>query len=183
VVGGAAIALATLTLTFVVLPYARRWSAQTEAIEAARDQRDRLRGLLAGEHAIRRALDERRAARARYAHRLVTGGTPALAASELQAVIARYAEESRVSVTRMSVVGEPAAIDSGLSAIPLQLTAESDVHGLADFLARVRGGEKLLAIEEITVTVGSPNRDGTHSFVWSLRLRGPYVEPAKSPSL
>jgi hypothetical protein len=165
-------------LTFVALPYARRWSEQTAAIETARDQRDRLRSLLASEDAIRPALDARRAARHAYAQRLVTGGTPSVAASELQAVISRYAQESGVSVTRMSVVGEPAPIEPGLSAIPLQLTAEGDVYGLAGFLSRLDHGEKLLAVEEITVSVGSPNRDGTHSFVWSLRLRGPYAELA-----
>jgi hypothetical protein len=116
-----------------------------------------------------------------YAARLLTGGTPALAASELQSIIGRYAEQSSISVTRMNVVGEPAPLEPGLSAIPLQLTAESDVFGLADFLARLQHGEKLVAIEEITVTVGSPGRDGTHSFVWSLRLRAPYGEsPSKS---
>jgi hypothetical protein len=181
VIGGAAFALIALVLTFAVLPYARRWSEKMAAIEAAREQRTRLQTLLASEDAIRRALDGRRAARRTYAARLLTGGTPALAASELQSIIGRYAEQSSVSVTRMNVVGEPAPIEPGLSAIPLQLTAESDVYGLADFLARLQHGEKLVAVEEITVTVGSPGRDGTHSFVWSLRLRAPYGEsPSKS---
>jgi hypothetical protein len=181
VIGGAIFALIALVLTFAVLPYARRWSERTAAIEAARDQRDRLEALLASEDAIRRALDARRAGRRVYAARLLTGGTPALAASELQSIISGYAEQSSVSVTRMNVVGEAAPLEPGLSAIPLQLTAEGDVYGLADFLARLQHGEKLVAVEEITVTVGSPRRDGTHSFVWSLRLRAPYGEsPSKS---
>ena len=48
VIGGAAFALTALVLTFAVLPYARRWSRQTEAIEAARGQRDRLQALVEG---------------------------------------------------------------------------------------------------------------------------------------
>lgn len=177
-IAGAGIAAALLLLTFAVIPYARRWRAQSAAIEGAREQRDRLRSLIASEDALRRALDARLAARGSYASRLASGETPALAASELQALIGRYAEESGVSVNRMSVAGDASPLEPGLVAIPLQVTAEGDVHGLAAFLARLQDGEKLLAVEEINVTAGSPTPDGTHSFVWTLRLRGPYAGPA-----
>jgi hypothetical protein len=182
VIAGAVVVALALVLMVAVAPYASRWSRQSAAIDAARGQRDRLRSLLASQLVIRRTLEARRMARAGYVGRLVSGGTPALAASEFQSLMTRYAEQSAVNVTRMSVVGEPTPLEPGLSGIPLQLTAESDIYGLADFLARLQHGEKLIAVEEIMVTVGSPSSDGTHSFVWSLRLRGPYAQsPSKSP--
>ena len=180
VAGGALIAALALLLAFAIVPFARRWRADSAAIDAAREQHDRLRALIADEARIREALDQRRAARNTYAARLASGETAALAAAELQALIGRYAEESSVSINRMSVVGDPTPLEGGLPAIPLQVTAEGDVRGLADFLARLQRGEKLIAIDEITVTAGSPNSDGSHSFIWSLRLRGPYAGPANS---
>jgi type II secretory pathway component PulM len=176
VIGGAAVAALMLLTAFGVLPYYQRWSSRSAAIAAAREQRDRLRALVAGESAFRQALEARRTARGTWGGRLVSGSTPALAASELQALVRRYAELSAVEVDRVNVVGEPTPIDGGLTAIPLQLTAQGDIHGLVQLLSLIQEGERLLVVDDLTVTAGAPRSDGVQLLTWSMRLRGPYAQ-------
>ena len=175
VIGGAAVAGLMLLTAFGVLPYYRRWSERSVTIAAAREQRDRLRTLVASESAFRQALDARRTARGTWVARLVSGSTPALAASELQALVRRYAELSAVEVDRVNVVGEPTPIEGGLTAIPLQLTAQGDIHGLVQLLSLIQEGERLLVVDDLTVTAGAPRGDGVQVLTWSVRLRGPYT--------
>jgi hypothetical protein len=175
VTGGAAIAAIALLTAFGVAPYYRRWAAQAAAIAAAREQRDRLRALVAGEGAFRSALDARLAARGAWGGRLLSGSTPALAASEFQALVRRYAERSAVDVDRVNVVGDPTPIEGGLTAIPLQLTAQGDIHGLVQLLSLLQNGERLLVIDDFTVTAGPPRGDGVQLLTWSIRLRAPYA--------
>jgi hypothetical protein len=176
VIGGTAVVGLMLLTAFGVLPYYQRWSSRNAAIAAAREQRDRLRALVAGESAFRQALEARRTARGIWGGRLVSGSTPALAASELQALVRRYAELSAVEVDRVNVVGEPTPIEGGLTAIPLQLTAQGDIHGLVQLLSFIQDGERLLVVDDLTVTAGAPRSDGVQLLTWSMRLRGPYAQ-------
>ncbi len=175
VIAGAAAAALALLIAFGVLPYYQRWSARSATIVAAREQRDRLRALVGGESAYRQALDARRTVRSTWGARLVSGSTPALAASELQALVRRYAELSAVEVDRVNVVGEPTPIEGGLTAIPLQLTAQGDIHGLLRLLSLIQDGERLLVADDLTVTAGAPRSDGIQLLIWSMRLRGLYA--------
>ena len=173
--GGAAFAAVALLVAFGVVPYDRRWSAQSAAIAAAREQRDRLRAVIASEGAVRHALEARRAGRDRWGARLLSGGTAGLAASELQALVRRYAEQSAVDVDRVNVVGDPTPMDGGLTAVPLQLTAQGDIYGLVRLLSLLQNGERLLVIDDLTVTGGAPRKDGVQLLTWSMRLRAPYA--------
>jgi Type II secretion system (T2SS), protein M subtype b len=175
VTGGAVVAALALVAAFGVVPYYRRWAAQSAAIAAAQEQRDRLRALVGGESTFRSALDARRTARGRWGARLLSGSTPALAASELQALVRRYAEQSAVDVDRVNVVGDPTPIEGGLTAIPLQLTAQGDIHGLVRLLSLLQNGDRLLVIDDLTVTASAPRSDGVELLTWSVRLRGPYA--------
>ena len=180
VAAGAAIALLSLLTVFGVLPYMRRWSEREAAVAAARDQRDRLRALVASESAIRHARDLGHESRGSWRRHLVSGSTPALAASELQALIRRYAEQSQLQVDRINVLGDPAPIDSALTAIPLQIAGEGDIRGLVDLLALLQHGERLLVVDGLTVTANPPRPDGTQPLGWSIRLRAPYLAEGSS---
>jgi hypothetical protein len=175
VIGGGAVAGLILLAAFGVLPYYQRWSERSATIAAAGEQRDRLRTLVASESAFRQALVGRQAARGTWGARLVSGSTPALAASELQVLVRRYAELSAVEVDRVNVVGEPTPIEGGLTAIPLQLAAQGDIHGLVQLLSLIQDGERLLVVDDLTVTAGAPRSDGVQLLTWSMRLRGPYA--------
>ncbi len=178
-----ALALATM---FVVLPFARRWSEREAAIEATRDRLARTQALVAGEPSMRRALESRQRAAAGRGARLVTGATPALAASALQTMIGQYADRSGVTLDRVDVVGDAAAdstagATSAIASIPIQLTVHGDIHGVVDLLYELQHGETLLVTDEITVTAGSTQPNGLQLLMLTLRLRAPYVR-ASTPS-
>ena len=185
VAAGAAVSALALLVVLVVLPLRDRWVEREAEIAAKREQLARLRGLVTSERAVREALAAQRRNRGPLSTRLLTGATPALAASELQLLIQRYANQSRVSLERVDVVGEPKPAEEGLPAIPVQLSAQGDIYGLVDLLYHLQHGEKLLIIDEIQVTsaqaFGEALEEGTamptdrNLLQWSVRLHGPYI--------
>ena len=193
VLGGALVSATALVIVLVGLPLAHHWAAREAAYTASRERWLRLATLVASTDRLRRALDERKVAHAADEARLVTGATPALAASSLQGLLQRYADESSVQLNRVDVASQPRPDQPGLLAIPVQLQCQGDIYGLVDFLSRLERGEKLLAIDELSVNAGfamdvrprfdtrfgprsGPRPVGTmpQYFSWSLRLHGLY---------
>lgn len=173
-IGGAVLVIAFL-LTTVVVPTVARWRDREALIGALRRQRAQLVTL----GTQREALEASAAARAASAEalpvRLLRGRTPALAASALQSLLQDYASASRVSVTRLDVasVGDSANAGGPGSAIPATISAVSDVYGLADFLARLEHGHRLLEVTELAVSPNSALRGELLQL--SVSLRAPYV--------
>lgn len=177
--GGAAVSAAALALVLVVLPLVDRWTDREAAIGARREQLARLESLLQGEETIRRSLELQQRAQEPLHARLVTGATPAIAASALQVLVQGYADRSQVVLDRIDVVAEPKPGAEGLSEIPVQLSGQGDIYGLADLLSYLQHGEKLLMIDEVRVTAGAGAGDGgggrADLLTWSVRLHGPYL--------
>lgn len=178
---GAGVAAMLLLLTVGVLPLARRWSAREALYVSTRDQWARLAGLAAGVDHLRGVRDTQRVAQGAEAARLVTGATPALAASALQGLLQRFAEEHGVQLDRVDVAAQPRADRGGLLAIPAQLQGQSDITGLADFLFRIQVSSVLLVVDELAVNAATDGRDGRQTLIWTVRLHGLYRAPA-SPS-
>jgi type II secretory pathway component PulM len=188
VIGGAVVSVVTLLLAGVVLPFADHWSARETAYAASRDQWVRLSTLAASTDRLKRALDLERVAVAGDEDRLVTGDTPALAASALQGLLQGYAQQSAVQLQRVDVAGEPKADKPGLLAIPVDLSGTSSVAGLVDFLSRLERGQTLLVLDEVAVNAGIDTPEASISDVgggqsktltWTLHLHGLYAaEPA-----
>ncbi|MBA3892948.1 MAG: hypothetical protein H0X69_04535 [Gemmatimonadales bacterium] len=175
VAAGAVVSTLALSMLWVVLPFVGRWQDREAAIEAKEGQLARLRGLVEAESATRQSLSARLRARTSLRERLLTGATPALAASELQALLQGYADGSRVTLTRVDLVAQPGAAGAeGLPAIPVRLSAHSDIHGLAGLLSRLQYGEKLLVIDEFTVNAGAVAGDRPDLLTFSVRLHGAY---------
>jgi hypothetical protein len=175
VTAGALVSTLALLAAWVLLPFVGRWQDREAAIEAKQSQLVRLRQLVEAEAATRQLLSARLRARTELRERLLTGATPALAASDLQALLQGYADGSRVTLTRVDLVAQPgAADDKGLPAIPVRLSAHSDVHGLSDLLSRLQYGEKLLVIDELTVNVGAVDGRRPDLLTFSVRLHGAY---------
>jgi hypothetical protein len=172
---GALVSTVALLAVWVVLPFVTRWQDREAAIEAKQTQLAQLRGLVGAESATRQSLSARLRARTALRERLLTGATPALAASDLQALLQGYADESRVTLTRVDLVAQPGAPGAeGLPAIPVRLSAHSDVYGLTGLLSRLQYGEKLLVIDELTVNVGAVAGDRPDLLTFSVRLHGAY---------
>jgi len=192
VLGGALVSATALVLVLLGLPLAHHWAVREAAYTVSREQWLRLAALAASTDRLRRAVDERKLAHATDEARLVTGATPALAASALQGLLQRYADESSVQLNRVDVASQPRPDQPGLLAIPVQLQCQGDIYGLVDFLSRLEGSEKLLPLDELSLNAGyamgyrsgsGPRRDkAPQSFSWSLRLHGLYRAGGASSS-
>lgn len=174
--GGAIAAGVVVFLALVLIPFARRWDDRREAIEANRDRVQRYAALLRGEKGLRLEVAARR--RSPLAGRLLSGMTPAVAASNLQSLLQEYARSSGITPDRVDVVGEAKVSDEGLAGVPVQLTAHGDIHGLVALLQRIDGGEKLLLVDELTVARGVTRADSVDVLSFTLRLRGAWAAPA-----
>jgi len=182
ILGGASVSAAALVIVLGILPFGRRWAAREDAYAASREQWVRLATLAASTDGLRRTLAEQQRAFAADVARLVSGATPALAASSLQGLLQRYADESAVQLDRVDVAGQPRPDRPGLVAIPVQLQGQGDIYGLVDFLYRLERGEKLLVVDDLTLNAGvawMPSAGfagGSRSqrLTWSVRLHGLY---------
>src|SRR3989442_4809156 len=192
IAGGAIVSEAGLVMVLGVVPFAHRGAAREAVYAASREQWMRLATLATSTDRLRRALDEEQRAFAADQARLVSGATPALAASTLQGLLQRYADESAVQLDRVDVASQPRPDQPGLLAIPVQLQCQGDVYGLVDFLSRLAGGEKLLSLDELSLNAGftmgpapgsGPRRDrAPQPLSWSLRLHGLYRAGGASSS-
>src|SRR5437016_9784290 len=151
VLGGALVSATALVLVLFGLPFAHRWAAREVAYTASREQWLRFAALTANTDRLRRALNERTLGHTADEARLVTGATPALAASSLQGLLQRYADESSVQLNRVDVASQPRPHQPGLLAIPVQLHGPGDIYGLVDFLFRPERGDKLLALDGLSL--------------------------------
>lgn len=177
VLAGAGVGGTLLVLTGVVLPLARHWTAREAVYDTTRDQWARLAGLAAGTDQLRSVRDTQRLAVGAEVARLVTGTTPALAASGLQGLLQRFAEEHGVQLDRVDVAAQPRPDRGGLLAIPAQLQGQSDITGLVDFLLRIQVSQVLLVIDELAVNAATDGHDGRQTLIWTVRLHGLYRTP------
>jgi type II secretory pathway component PulM len=181
--GGLLVSAVAVLLVGVVLPVAHRWSARDAAYAATSEQWVRLATLTENADRLRAILAEQRVALAADEHLFVTGATPALAASTLEALVQRYADETAVQLDRVDAAGEPRPDRPGLIAVPVQLQARGDVYGLVDFLYRLEHGEKLIVIDELTLNGGFDaveDRGTAQTLSWTLKAHGLYAPDAAS---
>jgi len=185
VAAGAAVSAAALFIVLLVLPFAHQWVTREAAIAASREQWTRLQSLVSGESRLRRVLDTVRLAQQSVRGRLLAGTTPAVAASNLQVLLQRYADESAVQLDRVDAVSEAEPSreggGGGLLAIPVRLQVHGDVYGLVDFLYRLQHGEKLLVTDELGINAGLGSTLGSQSLTWSVRLHGLYPAASQTP--
>lgn len=175
VIGGVTISAAMAIVVLGAIPFARRWGEREASIAAKAEQSARLRTLLDAEDELRAALAKLRDARTRKGVRLFTGTTPTLAASGLQTLLKRYADESHATLERVDLGGEAKAAQDGLTPIPAQLIAQGDIYGLVDLLSRLQHGQRLTVIDELRVNAGSESREASAQLSWSIRVHGLYA--------
>jgi type II secretory pathway component PulM len=174
VAAGALVSALALLVVLGMLPFLRRWQDRETMIAERQAQLAQMRSLIEGQADARRGLAARQRDRAAIRARLLTGTTPALAASSLQALLQEYADGSRIALERVDLVTEPRELGTGkLRGIPVQLSGRGDIYGLADLLVRLQYGEKLLVIDELRVT-GIGTDQAPDLLNLSVRLHGAY---------
>ena len=171
-IAGAVLAAATL-FAYGVLPVARRWSAREDLIGTRAAQVARLRWLTEHESALRRRASDRiaRTASAEIP-RLLSGRSPALAASALQTLVQGYADDAGITVRELNVAGALDTTAAGAESIPATVSAIGDIWGVSDFVSRLQHGPTLIDIREIGVSPNPALRGELLQL--SLVLRAPY---------
>ncbi|MEX2282462.1 MAG: type II secretion system protein GspM [Gemmatimonadota bacterium] len=157
---------------FGVWPSAQRWSAREQLIAAESDRLARLRGLITHQSRMADAI-RARAGTHDSGQRLLAGRTPALAASMLQSTLQDFANQSRVTVSRLDVAGAPETADRALPMIPATVSALGDIYGITELLTRIQNGPLLLEITELTVRP-NPALKG-ELLQMTVALRGAYL--------
>ncbi len=172
VLTGATVSAAVLAAVYVVQPFASHWLAREQEIALKAEQRARLSTLIDHEPTIRDAVHSLQSARARTSDRLLEGDTPAVAASSLQLLLNRYADESRVLLQRVDVAGDLDAAGDSLLSIPAQLTARGDIYGVVDLLFYLQHGEKLLVVDDFRISAPRTSSGRSQLVTLTLMLHG-----------
>ena len=168
---GAVVTLVALTATYVVLPLARRWSDREARITLRTEQLSRLQGVVAEETAIRTALEAAERQRREAEDRLLRGGTRAVAGSNLQLLLNRYATEAGMEVERVDAVAGGAG-DEAVQRIPARITVRGDLRGLVELLSRMQEGMVLLAVDELSVTSSASARGRRDGLTATIGVHG-----------
>jgi hypothetical protein len=169
---GIAITVVALAVTYGVAPYARGWAARETAIAAKSDSLARFRALVRDAPRLAAAVRAREAALAGAPQRLIAARNAALAASDLQSVLQAYGAQSRVQVTRVDVAGD--ALTGALPTIPATIAATGDVYGLAELLALLERGTRLIEITDLVVQT-IPGSGGDELLQFSIGVRAPFA--------
>jgi hypothetical protein len=173
IVIGLAVIVAGLAAAYGVLPLARHWVTREKAIAARQERLAKLRGLVSSEAQLRETLIERSAVLAAGQQRLLTGRTPALAASALQSLIQGFADQSQVTVSRLDVAGAPVSESGSLPMIPANVSAIGDIYGITELLSLLHRGSLMLEITELSVRPNPALRGELLQL--NVSLRGAYL--------
>ncbi len=170
---GLVVSLLGLTVAYGVVPFARHWQQREQQIAAEAERLARLRGLIAYETQLGDAVQARVGALEAGPQRLLSGRTPALAASALQGLLQDFADRSQVTISRLDVAGAPVTGNGPLPMIPASVSAIGDIYGVTDLLSLIQNGPRLLEITELSVRPNPALRGGLLQV--SLTLRGAFV--------
>lgn len=168
---GAAVSVVALAFAYVVLPQARRWAEREARISLRSEQLARLEAVLAQEASLREGLAALERQRADADRRLLQGATVAVAGSNLQLLLNRYAADSGMELQRVDAVGE-AAGQGPLLQIPARITVRGNIRGLVDLLVRLQGSETLLAVDELRASSTPGPGGGVDVITASIGLHG-----------
>jgi hypothetical protein len=170
---GAVVSTVAVLTVLVALPVARRWTDREAEIRMRAEQLARLDALIASREPIERQLAALQGARAEAAQRLLGGETMAVAASDLQLLLNRYAAESKVTLDRVDVVNRAEAPDS-IAPVPARIVVRGDIYGLVDLLFYLQHGQKLLVIDDLRASSVQTGRPGEANVTATVSLHGYY---------
>ncbi len=181
VIGGALLAVVSVLLANVALPFARHWSAREAEIRALRAEAASLAGLVTASPRIEAEAGAQERALSGRARRVFHARSMPLASSALQALLQDAADAAHLVVTRLDVAQTApgsdvaAAVDSSGSSLPATLVAYGDVVGLAALLDQLTRAPRVVHVERMTVQQNSSLRGAPDMLQITLALRAPVL--------
>lgn len=162
------IVLAAVALT----PTFRAWRVRESRIAAARAELRELAGVVNSGPAIDSAIALNESQLARLPQRVLQSRSRALAASALQSLVQEIAEASNVTVTRLDVAN---SADTG--DVPITLTANGDIYGLAELLRQLRSARYAVLVDKLQAQNNSALRGAPDVLQIALSLHAPVIVP------
>jgi len=154
----ASVLAASIFALFVISPVVRHWRERERIIGERSARLAKLEWLVA--HRNDSANSGAADAEAIGSGRILSGRSVAVAASALQSVIQRYADESGMTLNRLDVTNAPDSSAAEFPIIPCSVAAVGDIVGLTEFLAALRQGRPALNIEGMSIVSTSALGNG-----------------------
>lgn len=176
VVGGALIVVIALSITYAVLPFARRWSARESAIDAAALRVEYLEGLVARSSELETLANTREQALSNRSVRVLHARSSTLAASAMQSWLQDAADASRLVVTRLEIAPDTSA-SAETGSVPATLSAYGDITGVASLLDVLQHGPRVMSIERLTLQRNSALLGAADVVQATISVRAPVLPP------
>jgi Tfp pilus assembly protein PilO len=136
---------------FLARPVLDRNDATAELLPTRERLLQRRQDLVARRGAVQNELDTVGAKIDALSGRLLTAATPPVAASELQKIAKDFASAATTEVRSERIL--PPVERGELLEIPVEIAVSGEIRNLVDFLARLEGAPKLMAVQELKVRV------------------------------
>ena len=163
--------LVVLTLLMIALvPQAREWRTRETRITAAQGQLQKLANIVQNQTALDSIIQQHERELERRPQRVLRARSRALAASALQSMVQEMAEASNVTVTRLDVAN---SINSG--DLPITLSANGDIFGLAELLRQFRAARYTVVIDKLQAQNNSALRGAPDVLQIALSLHAPVI--------
>ena len=162
------VALALLIL--VLVPQVRRWRARETRMAAAHGQLQDLANVVQNQAALDALIQQHESELALRPQRVLRSRSRALAASALQSLVQEMADASNVTVTRLDVANSANSGD-----VPITLSANGDIFGLAELLRQIRAARYTVVVDKLQAQNNSALRGAPDVLQIALSLHAPVI--------
>jgi len=163
--------LVALALVIVALvPQTREWRARETRITASQAQLQELANVVQNQAALDSLIQRHEGDLALRPQRVLRSRSRALAASALQSMVQEMAEASNVTVTRLDVAN---SVNSG--DLPITLSANGDIFGLAELLRQFRAARYTVVVDKMQAQNNSALRGAPDVLQIALSLHAPVI--------
>ena len=157
-------------LIIATVPQVRRWREREVRIAAAQAEAQQLASVVHNQAAIDSLIVREEAALSLRPQRVLRARSRALAASALQSMVQEMAEASNVTVTRLDVANTVSSGD-----LPITLSANGDVFGLAELLRQLRAARYTVLVDKLQAQNNSALRGAPDVLQIALSLHAPVI--------
>ena len=157
-------------LAVVLIPRVREWRARETRIAAAQTQLQLLSDVVNNQPRLDSIVQLHEAALAVQPQRVLRSRSRALAASALQSLVQEMAESSNVTVTRLDVAN---TVNTG--DLPITLSANGDIFGLAELLRQIRSARYVVVVDKLQAQNNSALRGAPDVLQIALSLHAPVI--------
>jgi len=147
----AAIILAVLAWSWVIVPVLDRQRHAAEMMPERQQVLERRRALIARKASLTAELQATDARIQKLSERLLTAAAPAVAASELQKLTKDMAAQATTEIRSERIL--PPVENGELLVIPVEIAVSGEIRQLVDLLARLESAPKLLTVQDLKIRV------------------------------